>query len=168
MTPLGIARRELGLGVREPEAWLRYCDGDRVAWCAAFLLWCWRGSTWPDLPGNRWRNRAVWYLQRSLEGAGMRITWPQVGDIVVMQRAGTIVEPGAPSILSEGSPGHVGILDHHDLDVVVLIEGNIGDRIVQRRHPYPPKDILAVYRASNSPPGPQRARDTGSGTLTGR
>lgn len=142
MTPVEVARSQVGTA--EPEAWSRYCDGDRLPWCAAFLLWCWRMSQHPDLPGNRWTNRAVWRLQRQLERSGARLHRPlAVGDIVVMTRPGSVTDG---PMLSHGSVGHIGIVDDLDISHVRLIEGNVGDRVVRVTYAMPPQSWLAIYR----------------------
>jgi len=142
VTPLEVARTQVG--ITEPIAYDRYTDGERLPWCAAFVLWCYRQSTGPELPGNRWRNRAVWRLQRELERVGARVIGPpDVGDLVVSTRVGSEVTPD--DLLAAGSPGHIGIIDELYASCW-CIEGNVGDEVMRVEYAMPPRTWLRVYR----------------------
>lgn len=151
-TGLSIARAEAAMGIREPEAFDRYCDGDKVAWCAAAVLWCYReiGITieHPDRDWNRWHLRAVWRLQRTLDALGLRTFAPVPGGLFVSMRGQTKLDPDTPNLLARGSPGHVGFVMHvheHRPEWRSL-EANIGDRWVSRLYHRPERSVLAFYR----------------------
>lgn len=142
-----VARARSQLGVSEPQAFDFYSDGERVSWCAAFVIWCyaWAGL---DLPGNRWRNRAVWHLQRQLvaEGWGVYDDHARPGDIAIQMRQGSRV--GEHGILDERSVGHIGIVSHASEagDRLHIIEGNVRDAVREVTHWAPYVSILGFYR----------------------
>lgn len=147
MTVADIAAAELG--VREPDAFQRFSDGERVNWCAAFVLWCYQRAG-IHVPGNRWRNRAVWQLQRELEAMGWAVVsdHPRPGDIAIQTRTGSRV--GDQGILEARSPGHVGIVEGPVRGGIDVIEGNVRDAVRRVRHWAPYHRILGFYRPPES------------------
>ena len=130
LTPLEWARSQLGVreatGHNDGTPAERYLDGEAgLPWCAAFVLWCFRKGCC-EIPGNRWKLRAVRELYRALRDAGAFVTDPAPGDIVFFNaRLGS----------DAGTTGwHVGIVETAMKDAIGTIEGNAGDAVRRCNH----------------------------------
>lgn len=98
----------------------RYMKGDKLAWCAGFVLWCFKESTQPTIPHKQsmwWRLRAVKNLWTYLEHQGYTLgkrVLPRRGDIIFFK-------------YSDGTE-HVGIIETlyfgGTTTRIVTIEGN--------------------------------------------
>lgn len=143
MTPLEYAQRELAAGVREATGRNdgvpaeRYNEGERKAWCAAFLRWCFERAGTP-LPGRRHLLPSVAYLEGALLARGARVERAIPGAIVAFVGRGA----------SDAGPGrHVGIVESYDpeADKITTIEGNTGNRVTRRTYAHDDPGISGFY-----------------------
>lgn len=100
---------------------------DSIPWCASFVsVICWLY----DLPRSRSRSARSW-LQ---VGQPVALVEARPGDIVVLSRG------------ASPTAGHVGFFDALGPDLVLLVSGNVGDRVTKswfRR-----ADVLGVVRVT--------------------
>lgn len=130
-TPVEIARQELALGMKEPEAFSKYAGGRNEHWCAHFASWVFLragsplpGYKMPSLVPPRWNPVAsVNTLYNEVAKEGKISQTPKPNDLIFYYRTG-----------SSGKKGHVGIVTQVKDGKVVSIEGNLSDRVVQVTH----------------------------------
>lgn len=126
-----IATAQSQLGVHEetgtndglPAA--RYNHGDRLPWCAAFVLWVFEQNG-VQFPGNHWKNRAVIELWRNLCEAKARIWEPVPAAVVVFNSRGSS-DPGVGG-------WHIGIVENTCPGNLITIEGNVRNRVARCFH----------------------------------
>lgn len=161
VTPLEVAITQLGVqeGIPEDEnRILEYLGGDErerglgLDWCAAFVLWCHQTSE-PQvkLPGNFWRNRACWRLQRNLEASGCRVWRPKPGDLFFLSRWSERLRDPKETILQANELGHVGFVrrpTERGVHGWWSVEGNVARAVRQRLYLLPHPRVLAYYRPS--------------------
>lgn len=132
MTPrhLEIARGEVGVaeatGHNDGVPAERYMAGERLPWCAAFVLWCLREAGYPA-PVNQWMARNVHFFEVAMKDKGYwedpRMT-PRPGDIFFLAgRDGSDSGPGR----------HMGFVEAVDLErgIIRTIEGNLNNRVAR-------------------------------------
>lgn len=113
--------------------WSWYGFSYRVDWCAIFVSWCADQCGYIDtgampkfagcVQGSQWfKDRGRWQ-DRSYE--------PQPGDVIFYDWD----DPGGFSGPQDGVPDHVGIVERVENGRVYTVEGNSGDKCVQRSYP---------------------------------
>ena len=113
--------------------WSWYGFSNRVDWCAIFVSWCADQCGYIDtgampkfagcVQGSQWfKDRGRWQ-DRSYE--------PQPGDVIFYDWD----DPGGFSGPQDGVPDHVGIVERVENGRVYTVEGNSGDKCVQRSYP---------------------------------
>lgn len=113
--------------------WSWYGFSYRVDWCAIFVSWCADQCGYIDtgampkfagcVQGSQWfKDRGRWQ-DRGYE--------PQPGDIIFYDWD----DPGGFSGPQDGVPDHVGIVERVENGRVYTVEGNSGDKCVQRSYP---------------------------------
>lgn len=108
--------------------------GDGVPWCSAFVnyvAWLLRLPRSKSLAARSWLGVGV--------PVGLELAAPGF-DVVVLKR-GAGVQPG-PEVLE--APGHVGFFAGLELDRVLILGGNQGDRVSVAG--FPAADVLGVRR----------------------
>jgi len=141
VTPADVAETQIGIteatGHNDGVPADRYMRGDRLAWCAGFVIYCYDVSDWPSL----YMNTAGYYRLRNVQamedemkergcfyGAALaNIVWP--GDVVFYRSRGKS---------DKGAGRHVGLVvgvDYDDGKVAAIktIEGNLSDSVTRRR-----------------------------------
>lgn len=113
--------------------WSWYGFSYRVDWCAIFVSWCADQCGYIDagimpkfagcVGGSNWfKDRGRWQ-DRGYE--------PQPGDIIFFDWD----DPGGFSGPQDGVPDHVGIVERVENGRVYTVEGNSGDKCLQRSYP---------------------------------
>lgn len=137
---LRIAISELGVkeatGKNDGVPAERYMDGDRLAWCAGFVLYCFKQAGYP-VPLNRWLARNVGNFESGMKDLGY---WrppnmvPMPGDIFFLGSRDGSDDPVLNQLLTSSGPGrHMGFVERVDLKkrVIHTIEGNYGNRVAR-------------------------------------
>lgn len=125
----------------------RYMQGDKLPWCAGFVLWVFREIN-QQLPGNQFKDRAVTELEGNLSLLACEIEHPEPGAIIFFRKGH----------VSAGPSGHVGIveavnpvLNTDDLFWVTTIEGNNANRVKRARYRDDDPIIKGYYKWPKDP-----------------
>lgn len=129
----------------------RYMRGDKLAWCAGFVLWCYDTSDDPDIwddfnDATKNDERRYW----GLRAVKNMVKWahemkvfiepnvvPAPNDVILYgSRAGSDAGPGK----------HTGIVHYVDGNWVHTVEGNLSDRVKQRKVKHGRSDIIGYAR----------------------
>lgn len=129
-THILVAIGELGVreatGENDGVPATRYMDGDRLPWCAAFVLFCLNQAGYKP-PINRWLSRNVNFFESSMKDLGYWMgpaVIPEAGDLFFMAgRDGSDSGPGR----------HMGLVERVDLlgGKLHTIEGNYENRVAR-------------------------------------
>lgn len=122
----------------------RYMRGDKLAWCAGFLLWCNEvgdDDTWAPDAATYYRLRSV---QAWIEWAKEKIRYHPRG--LIQPRRGDVIFFGntASDVGVVGS--HVGIVTAIEGGLVHTVEGNSGNKVSRRSYPNGHRTILGYFR----------------------
>ena len=148
LTTLDVALSQVGVkeetGQNDGVPAQRYARGDKVAWCAAFVLWCNERSDDVKIAGDLKEH----YAMRSVTQMDLRLTargWmlgkgqrPQPGDVIFFGNRGRS---------DVGVTGrHVGLVERVDGDHVHTVEGNYSNQVAKVRHRLDDKRITGFAR----------------------
>lgn len=133
---VNTAQRELSLGASESDtnpssekSYLKYTNGTKIPWCAAFLSWVLKESGVPfDGGGN-----GGWYIP----GVDSVRAWYDSKGTFKPARSGYTPVPGDTVIYQEGKwpyPSHVNIVISVEGDSMTTIGGNEGNTIKKHTH----------------------------------
>jgi hypothetical protein len=144
MLALEIAQREIGIheatGKNDGIPAKKYMRGDKLAWCAGFVLYCFDESDSVDVwdagldgaegdDSDYWKLRNVDTMEKFLKERGVWFGWnlpPEPGDIIFFaDRGGS--DPSK-------SGRHVGIVESFDGAAIVTVEGNLGNAVKRGLH----------------------------------
>lgn len=110
----------------------RYNAGEKLPWCAAFVLYCNAHSDEVKIAEYRtprwYTMRAVVALDAYCTAQGWKLppkSRPQRGDIIFFASRGTS---------DTGSGRHVGLVENVDGLVVHTVEGNVSNRVSRQQH----------------------------------
>ena len=148
---LDKARSQLGVqeatGANDGIPAERYMQGDKLPWCAGFVLWVFRECGF-QLPGNQFKDRAVVELEGNLSLLACEIELPEPGSIIFFRKGH----------VSAGPSGHVGIVEAvnpvlgtDDLFWVTTIEGNNSNRVKRARYRSDDQIIKGYYKWPKDP-----------------
>lgn len=139
MTPLETAQTQIGVqeltGNNDGVPASRYMRGDKLAWCAGFVLWCLEQSGDKRIAPNdkeHYRCRLVRTLILRSKEIGLHRDkgyQPKPGDLIFF---------GNGAVSDVGRRGnHVGIVEGFcDVKVVHTIEGNTSNKVARRSYPH--------------------------------
>jgi hypothetical protein len=144
----------------------RYMRGDKLAWCAGFVLWCYDESDDPDIwddfnpetvkdARRYWELRAVTTMMQWAHEMGVfveRNVLPAENDVIFY---------GNRSGSDRGYGKHTGIVEKVDATHIHTIEGNLRDRVRRRRVRIGHKDIAGFARFARYTPDHIAARMRG-------
>ena len=122
----------------------RYMRGDELAWCAAFVLWCYDVAGQPMYSSVReyYSLRNVQRMEDSMKARGV---WygPALYDVV---EPGDVVFFGS-RIGSDAGPGrHVGVVEQASYTGVHTIEGNVSDGVRRMSYAFGDPKITGFAR----------------------
>ncbi len=133
---VNAAQKELANGASESDtsptsdkSYLKYTNGTKIPWCAAFLSWVLKESGVPfDGGGN-----GGWYIP-SVDGVR---SWYESKGTFKAARSGYTPVPGDTVIMKEGKspyPSHVNIVISVEGNTITTIGGNEGNTIKKHTH----------------------------------
>lgn len=130
---LNYARSQLGVteltGNNDGIPAERYMQGDKLPWCAGFVLWVFRQAGY-QLPGNQFKDRAVLELETQLSLLACELESPVPGALIFFRKGHS----------SAGPSGHVGIIEDvksakgDEGFLITTIEGNSSNRVKRGRY----------------------------------
>ena len=112
----------------------RYMRGNKLAWCAGFVLYCFEVSDDPNIHESVrdfWRYTAVWEFEERMKARGLWFGWaivPQPNDLIFFNNRGK--SDHANSKLDR----HMAIVEKVDGAWVHTIEGNLGNAVKRSKH----------------------------------
>lgn len=156
MHALEIAQKEIGIheatGKNDGIPAKKYMRGDKLAWCAGFLLYCFDEASTIDIwdagldgeegkDSDYWKLRKVETMELYLKERGVWFGWnlePMPGDIVFFaDRGGS--DPSK-------SGRHTGIVEAFDGTTISTIEGNLGNAVKRAQHDWDSPRITGFAR----------------------
>lgn len=142
---IDVARTQLGVaeatGNNDGIPAERYMRGDKLAWCAGFVLWCNANSDDRNIAATTKEHYELRSVSRMIEVFKAR-GWfhtgsPEPNDIVFFGNA-------ASDVGVRGN--HVGIVEEAKGLIVSTIEGNTSNRVARVRHRLNDKTIVGYGR----------------------
>ena len=138
-TPADVALTQLGVveetGHNDGVPADRYMRGDKLAWCAGFVMWCYDESDWAPLYRSAkeyYRLRSVQALEDAMKAKGVWYGSRLVG----MLRPGDLVFHSTRAGSDAGRGRHVGLAVTGVLwpkeETFLTVDGNYGDKVSQR------------------------------------
>lgn len=135
----------------------RYMRGDKLAWCAGFVLWCYDQSDDPDIwddfdasttndARRYWRLRAV---ARMIEWAHKMKVFIEPN---VHPFPNDVIFYGSRSGSDPGPGSHVGIVRSFDGIWIQTVEGNLADKVRPRQVRHGRSDVLGYARFARRVP----------------
>lgn len=135
----------------------RYMRGDKLAWCAGFVLYCYDVSDDPDIwddfdSSTRRDERSYWRL-RSVKAM---VEWAHTQKVFiepsVVPAPNDVILYGSRSGSDAGPGKHCGIVEHADSETIRTVEGNLGNMVKRREINHGRRNVLGYARFARSVP----------------
>ena len=120
-----------------------FMDGDELPWCAGFVLYCFKSSTFGAIKGNRWKLRSVRNLFKTMSKSGNivgRNVNPLRNDVVFFNKRGNS---------DAGTGWRCGIVVAVSDGIIYTIEGNLSNMVKVSMHHTTDAPILGYGRMSS-------------------
>jgi len=120
-----------------------FMDGDKLPWCAGFVLHCFKRAWHDSIRGSRWKLRNVKAMYKEMKRQEYfigRNVLPKRNDIIFFNNRGDS---------DAGKGWHVGIVEKTDGRRIFTIEGNLSNMVKRASHAVGDTSIVGYARPSN-------------------
>jgi len=135
----------------------RYMRGDKLAWCAGFVLWCYDVSddppVWDDDNKATTDDAKRYYALRKVS---TMLEWAHTMRVFIEPRVlparNDVILYGSRAGSDAGAGNHTGIVERIDGGRIHTVEGNLGDAVRRRSVSIDDRTILGFARFARASP----------------